>query len=67
MVVADIFLPFLVAFCAVDVVVVVPTFPSLPSFVVFSVAILILEVSQPETLFTYSLYIFILLINPSGI
>ena len=39
----------------------------LPTFVVVSVAALILEVSQPETLSTLSLYIFILLINPYGI
>ena len=66
-VVADIFLSFLVAFFSVDGVVVVPPFPSLPPFVVVSVAVLILEVSQPETLSISSLYIFILPINPSGI
>ena len=39
----------------------------LPPFVVVSVVVLISEVSQPETLSTSSLYIFILLINPTGI
>ena len=39
----------------------------LPPFVVVSVAVLILKISQPETLSTLSLYIFILLMNPSGI